>query len=212
VLACAALGNQEIFNGYMIWGKANYALVFFGRAMPVSWLLSLDAFISTGMLFGTLMFWRWWARRHRDPDEIVKIAIGAAVGALGPLILAFASLHAVGGHKVGLGWGVAFHVVNDIGFSNVYAIGIALYSRAAPAALGATVVNGFVLHIFLANLFIGWLAGLLEVMPAARFWFLHSALIGGAALVLMVFALVFRDLLAPHAPAVMVPAEAIPGA
>jgi POT family proton-dependent oligopeptide transporter len=213
VLACSALGNQEIFNGYLIWGKANYALVFFGRTMPVSWLLSLDASISTGTLFGSLMFWRWWRRRHRDPDEIVKIAIGAAISALAPAILALASVQAAGGHKVGLGWGVAFHLVNDIGFANVYAIGIALYSRAAPAALGATVVNGFVLHLFLANLFVGWLAGLLEVMPAPQFWLLHSGLIAGAALVLMVFARVFRGILAPHhADVIDTIAEPIPGA
>ena len=198
VLGCAGIGNQEIFNGYLIWGKANYALVFFGRTMPVSWLLSLDALISTVTVFGTLMFWRWWARRHRDPDEIVKIALGAAISALAPAVLAVASLHAQGGHKVGLGWGVAFHLINDIGFANIYAIGIALYSRAAPPALGATIVNAFVLYIFLANLFVGWLAGLLEVMPAPRFWMMHSALIAGAAAVLFVMSRLFRAALAPR--------------
>jgi POT family proton-dependent oligopeptide transporter len=200
VLACAAIGNQEIFNGYLIWGKANYQLEFFGRTMPVGWLLSLDAFISTGTIFATLMFWRWWATRHRDPDEIVKISCGAAFSALAPAILALASLHAAGGHKVGLIWGVGFHLVNDIGFANVYAIGMSLYSRAAPPALGATVVNSFVLHIFLANLFVGWLAGFLEVMPAAQFWMMHAAIIAAAAVVLFVFSRIFRDVLAPHAP------------
>lgn len=202
VLAASALGNQEIFNGYLIWGKAHYALVFFGKTMPVSWLLSLDAFISTFTLILVLVFWRWWARHHRDPDEIVKMAWGAGINALAPAILAFASWHASGGHKVGLIWGVAFHAVNDIGFANVYAIGMALYSRAAPPALGATVVNSFVLHIFLANLAVGWLAGLLEVMPPGQFWLLHSALIAGAAVVLAVFARLFRTTLAPRgAPA-----------
>jgi POT family proton-dependent oligopeptide transporter len=198
VLAMTAIGNQEIFNGYLIWGKANYQLVFFGQTMPVSWLLSLDAFISTGTLFGVLMFWRWWGRRRRDPDEIVKMSVGAGINALAPTILALASLQAAGGHKVGLIWGVGFHLVNDIGFANVYAIGMSLYSRAAPPALGATVVNSFVLHIFLANLFVGWLAGLLEVMPAPQFWLLHAAIIGGAAVVLAVCSRVFRGILAPH--------------
>ena len=142
VLAFAALGNMEIFNAYLIWGQANFQLVFFGRTMPVSWLLSLDAIVSTVTLLGSLLFWRWWAARRREPDEIIKVAIGAFIAAGGPLVLAAASMHAAGGHKVGLVWGLGFHIVNDIGFANVYAVGLALFSRAAPPALGAAIRLG----------------------------------------------------------------------
>jgi len=45
VLAATAIGNQEIFNAYLLWGEQNYNLVFFGETMPVSWLVSLDAII-----------------------------------------------------------------------------------------------------------------------------------------------------------------------
>ena len=31
VLAATAIGNQEIFNAYLLWGEANYNLVFFGE-------------------------------------------------------------------------------------------------------------------------------------------------------------------------------------
>ncbi len=198
VLAISAIGNQEIFNGYMIWGKKYYQLVFFGHVMPVAWLLSLDAFISSGMIFGVLMFWRWYEKLRGPVDEIVKVAIGAGFNAVAPLLLAVASLLAdQGHHKVGLIWGVGFHLVNDLGFSNVYAIGMSLYSRSAPKRMGATVVNAFVLHIFLANLFVGYLAGLLESMSAPSFWLLHAGLIAGAAVILIVCARIFRPILAP---------------
>jgi POT family proton-dependent oligopeptide transporter len=197
VLALTAVGNMEIFNGYMVWGKANYQLDVFGHVMPVSWLLSLDAIVSTVTLAGTVVFWRWWAARSRDPDEIVKMTIGAAISALAPAILGFASLHAAGGHKVGLAWGVAFHVVNDIGFANVYGIGMALFSRAAPAAASSTVVNAYMLNLFLSNLLVGWLAGLLSKMPAASFWFLHTGIVAAGATLLFVFAKAFRHTLAP---------------
>jgi hypothetical protein len=79
LLDARGVGNQQIFNSYLVWGDANYDLVFFGYSMPVTWLISLDAFISTGMIFLSLMFWRWWAKRrsrarrdhqadHRHPD------------------------------------------------------------------------------------------------------------------------------------------------
>ena len=208
VLALVAVGNMEIFNGYLIWGKANYALNFFGRTMPVSWLLSLDSIISTVTLLASVLFWRWWAKRHREPDEIMKMTIGAAICACAPLVLAAASLHAAGGHKVGLGWGVAFHVINDIGFNNVYAVGMALFSRASPASLGATVINAYSLHLFLSNLLVGYLAGLLSRMPAPTFWLLHASLIAGAGALLLVCSRRFRRILAPASIPCASPASA----
>jgi POT family proton-dependent oligopeptide transporter len=197
VLALCFVGNQEIFNAYLVWGKANYQLEFFGKAMPVSWLLSLDALVSTVTLFAAVVFWRWWGSRRREPDEIVKMPIGAAIAALAPAILGLASLHAAGGHKVGLAWGLGFHFVNDLGFANLYGIGMALYSRAAPKAAGATVVNAYSLLLFLSNLLTGWLSGFLSKMPAAQFWFMHAAIVTGGVVLLILFAVAFRRTLAP---------------
>ncbi|WP_419729702.1 peptide MFS transporter [Lichenicola sp.] len=195
VLAMASVGNMEIFNGYLLWGQQNYALVFDGHTMPVSWLVSLDAFFGIGTLASSMLFWRWWGRHWRLPGEIVRIAGASVLLMLAPLILALASFQA-DGHKIGLGWGLAFHLVNDFGFSNFYPVGMALYARRAPRALGATVVNAFVLHLFLANLLVARLAGLVTQMSGTRFWLLHAALIGSATILLAAFALLFGRLLA----------------
>jgi POT family proton-dependent oligopeptide transporter len=188
LLVLSALGNQQIFNSYLVWGDANYNLSFFGRTMPVTWLISLDAFISTAMIVLSIRFWRWWAKRRQEPNEITKLTIGALISALAPLTLAGASWYAAStGQKVGLGWGIAFHVINDIGFANVFPIGIALYSRAAPRAVAGTMIGVYYLHLFACNMTVGWLGGLLEKMPAANFWLLHAGLvgIGGAGLLLV---------------------------
>jgi POT family proton-dependent oligopeptide transporter len=96
VFALAFVGNNEIVNGYLLWGRDHYQLEFLGQTMPVSWLLSLDAVIASGTIVLVVIFWRWWARRRREPDEIVKAGIGALIAACGPLVLAAASLQAVG--------------------------------------------------------------------------------------------------------------------
>jgi POT family proton-dependent oligopeptide transporter len=201
VFGLAAIGNAEIFNAYLIWGKANFQLEFFGQTMPISWLLSLDAFVSVITIALSMAFWRWWARRWREPDEIVKIGFGALISALAPLILAAASVHAASGHKIGLAWGLGFHIVNDIGFANAYVVGLALYSRAAPPSLGATVVNGYSLSLFLTNLMVGRLAGLLSQMSGAAFWSLHAGLIAAAAVILLICGRLFHRTLAPRDPA-----------
>jgi POT family proton-dependent oligopeptide transporter len=188
LLVLAALGNQQIFNSYLVWGDANYDLVLMGWTMPVTWLISADAFISTATIFLSILFWRWWAKRHREPDEITKLTIGTIISAFAPLTLAAASWYAAAsGQKVGLGWGIAFHVINDIGFANVFPVGIALYSRAAPRAIAGTMIGVYYLHLFACNMTVGWLGGLLEKMPAANFWLLHAGLvgIGGAGLLVV---------------------------
>ncbi len=197
IFALSFVGNNEIFNAYLLWGRDHYQLGFFGQTMPVSWLLSLDAFVASGTILAVVIFWRWWATRWREPDEIVKAGIGALIAAGGPLVLAAASLQAVGGHRVGLVWGLGFHLVNDIGFSMLYPVGLALFSRVAPPALGATVVNSFTFALFLCNLAVGWLAGLLGKMPGSAFWSLHAALVAIAGLLLLVCGVLFRRTLAP---------------
>jgi POT family proton-dependent oligopeptide transporter len=197
VFAVAFVGNGEIFNAYLLWGRDHYQLDLFGQTMPVSWLISLDAIVSSATVLTVLIFWRWWAKRWRDPDEIVKAGIGALIAAGGPLVLAAASLQAVGGHKVGLAWGLGFHIVNDIGFSMAYPVGMALFSRAAPPALGATVINSFSFSIFLSNLLVGRLAGLLDKMPGSAFWTLHAVLVAIAGALLLVCGWLFRRTLAP---------------
>ena len=198
VLAASALGNQEIFNAYLLWGDGHYQLDFFGQRMPTSWLVSLDAIVSTVTLIGVVAFWRIYSRFAKEPDEIVKIAIGSLIAAGGPLVLAAASAHeAATGQKATLLFGLGFHILNDIGFAMVFPVGLALYSRAAPKSVGGLFIGVYYLHLALCNFATGKIAGMIETMDGAAFWTMHAAIVGGAGVVMFVLALFFRKLLAP---------------
>jgi proton-dependent oligopeptide transporter, POT family len=208
VLACACVGNQELFAAYELWGDAHYQMTFFGWTIPASFLMSLDAVVSTATLALMVVFWRWWGTRFTEPDEITKVTIGAFILACAPAILALASLHeAATGQKIGLGWGLSFHIVNDIGFANLYPVGLALYSRVAPKALASTMMAAFLLALFGAGILVAKLASLLDQLPGATFWGLHAAIITGAAVVLLVLRGATGRLLAPT-----VDPEAVAGA
>ncbi len=207
VLALALVGNQQIFNAYLLWAEANYRRTFFGREMPITWILSFGSVISGTAIVASLAFWRWWARRWREPDELLKMALGVALAATAPLLLvAAAAIVASTGQRVGLGWAVAFEIVNDFAFANIFPIGLALYSRAAPKRLAGLLVGVFYLHLFAANFGVGWLGGLFEKMPATAFWGLHAAIIAVAAGILMLVRFTAGRSLAPaygastHAP------------
>jgi POT family proton-dependent oligopeptide transporter len=196
VLALAALGNQQMGDAYLVWGDKNLQLTFFGFNTPVTWLTSLDAIISAITMAGAVLFWRWWSSFRTEPNEITKLTIGAAIAAVAPLFLAIASLHPAG-QRASIGWAIAFHIVNDIGFANVFPVGLALYSRAAPKAIGATMIAVFYLHLVICNQLVGQLGGLLDSMPGFTFWMMHACLVGAGAVLFLVFRSVAGRILAP---------------
>ncbi|HUO88897.1 MAG TPA: oligopeptide:H+ symporter [Rhizomicrobium sp.] len=198
VMAASLCGNQQIGNAYPLWAETHFNLVFFGKTMPTSWLQSVDAIFSTGTLLIVIAFWRWWETRWAEPDELAKMTIGVAISSLAPLALAAASAIVAATHaKVGVSWAFAFELLNDIGFANVVPVGLALYSRAAPKGMTGLIIGIYYLHLFAGNLFTGWLGGLLDTMPATRFWLLHAGIMGTSAVVLLVARLAFGRVLAP---------------
>ncbi len=197
VLAIGAVGNQQIFDAYLLWVPNNVNLVFFGRTMPTTWLVTLDATVSVACLLGTVAFWRLWSKRFTQPGEVAKMALGLGISACALLALAGAATVASGGHKAGIGWVFAFEFLNSIGFANMFPIGLALYARASPKAVAGTMIGVYYLHLFIANNLVGWLGGLLERIPGVQFWLLHVALVGGAAVLMLVAAHLFQHLLAP---------------
>ena len=198
VLAVAVIGNMQIFNAYIVWAQANVDFRLFGVTMPTTWLITLDTITSVSFLVGAVAFWRLWARRFPEPDEITKIAMGTTIAMLAPLVLAACAAHAAAtGIKTPVAVLILFHVVNSIGIANVFPVALALYSRASPPALGSTIIGIFYLHFFAANMIVGWLGGKLDKMPATAFWIMHAALIGGAAVLLFAARALFGRLLAP---------------
>ena len=201
VLAIGAVGNQQIFNAYMLWVPGNVSLVFFGHTMPTTWLITLDSVVSVSCLVGAVAFWRVWAKRFQEPSEVVKIAIGLGFSAVALLCLAGAALFSTPDHKAGIGWVLGFELFNSIGFANVFPVGLAMFARASPKSVAGTMVGAYMLHLFLCNNLVGWLGGLQEHMAGTPFWLMHAGLVGGASAVMFVAARFAEHLLNPAGPA-----------
>lgn len=199
VLAIGAVGNQEIFNAYLVWVPDHVNLVFFGETMPTSWLITLDAVVSVSCLVGAVAFWRLWAKRFKEPSEVIKITLGLGISALGAACLAMAAIAHAPGQKAGIGWVLGFELLNSIGFANVFPVGLALYVRASPKAVAGTIMGIYYLHLFMCNFFVGWLGGLVERMSGFNFWLLHAGLVGGAGVIMLVAARTSGHLLDPVA-------------
>ena len=197
-LTIAIMPNQQIFNAYLVWAERSADLIFFGKKMPTTWLITLDSIVSVSFLFIAVIFWRLWSKKFPEPAEITKIAIGSLIAVAGMLSLAMGAAIAAGtGGKVAIGWLIAFHVLNSAGFANVFPVSLALYARVAPAALSATIIGVYYLAFFAGNNLVGIIGGMLEKMPATYFWLLHAGLAGTAGIIFFIAGRLFGHLLAP---------------
>jgi POT family proton-dependent oligopeptide transporter len=199
VLMLSIVGNQQFNNAFPLWSQKNMDLVLFGWQVPVTWLQAVDAIVSTVTMVGSIAFWRWWAARRREPDELMKMGLGSLLAAGAPALLIIAATLIDTTHeKVSFIWTIGYTVVNDLGFANILPVGLALYSRTAPKRLEGLVIGIYYLHLFIGNTFVGWLAGFLETMPGREFWALHAALVACAGLLLLGCRAAFGKLLLPE--------------
>lgn len=191
VMAIALLPNQQIFNAYLVWGDRQFDLTFMGTKLPSSWLITLDSIVSVSFLAGVALFYRWYGKHWREPDEITKLIIGALFSIAGMLCLFMAAATQDPGEKISLAWPIAFEICNSIGFAHMLPVSLALFARLAPKAINATVIGLYYLAFFAANALVGWVGGFLETMPTTSFWLLHAgaAAIGGIAFLLLKFLL-----------------------
>lgn len=201
VMGMLLLTNQEIFNAYLVWADQHFQLTFFGKTLPTSWMITIDAALSFSMLVVVAAFWNWIGRKTgREPDELGKMIIGSAFTVVGGLCLWFAAT-TQGSGKIGLFWPVMFHLVNSIGFAHALPVSLALFTRLAPRALNASIVGIYYLAFFGANYVVGIIGGWYSTMPTPQFWLLHvaSAVLGLAGF--GAFKLFLAERLMPSAPA-----------
>jgi POT family proton-dependent oligopeptide transporter len=178
------IAQSQIWNTYNLWVRDHLDLSIGGWMMPVPWMQAIDGLFAVALVPPLLLFWRWQARRAREPDDLGKLTLGCAIFALAMLWLAAAGLVAGPGARVPLVWAIGFHFLEGVGYLYVSPIAIALFSRTAPAAVNATMVSVYYLSIFAGSTISGRLGGLYEKLPATQFWILHAVVVGAASLLI----------------------------
>ena len=174
VLAIAIVPNNQIFNAYMVWGDQQFDLFWGDQKLPTTWLVTLDAIVAVAFLAGVAMFYRWFGKHWREPDEITKIIIGSVFSVGGMLCLYMAAATQGEGEKIGLFWPVVFHVINSIAFAHMLPVSLALFAKVTPKAINATMIGIYFFTFFFGNLLVGWVGGFYETMATTNFWLMHA--------------------------------------
>jgi proton-dependent oligopeptide transporter, POT family len=187
VIALFWIAQSQVWNTYNLWVRDHIELQVGSFTVPVPWLQALDGLSPFVCLPPMLLFWRWQAARGREPNEFTKIAIGCFIFGASTLWLGAAQWVTDAHGRTPLMWAVAFHFASNLGWLYFSPTVTALFSRAAPRPVNATMMGVSSLAVFLGSTISGRLGSLYEVVPASQFWALHAALVslGGVIMLLI---------------------------
>jgi proton-dependent oligopeptide transporter, POT family len=191
------IGQSQIWNTYNLWARDHVDLLIAGWKIPVPWLQAAEGIAAVTLVPPLVMFWRWQAARHREPDDVTKIAIGSLAYGATLLMLAGGNLVANADGKIPLFLVLAFHFLSQLAYLYVSPIAVALFSRSAPATINSTMVSVYYISIFIGSTISGRLGGLYERLPSSQFWLLHAAIVGAGGTIILMLAPRLRRELAP---------------
>ncbi len=179
------VAQSQVWNTYNLWVRDHIELQVESFTVPVPWLQALDGLAPFICLPPMLMFWRWQADRGREPNEFIKTGVGCLIFAASTLWLAGAGLVTDAHGRTPLIWAVGFHLASNLGWLYFSPVMVALYSRASPMRVTATLMGINSLSVFVGSTISGRLGSLYETLSAAQFWTLHAAIVGGGGLILL---------------------------
>jgi len=195
LVTCFWIAQTQVWNTYNIWVRDHLEMHLGGFDIPIPWLQSLDGVAPLIALTPMLMFWRWQHSRGREPDEFGKLAIGAALFGLGTLLLAASSLVEGADVRIPLLWAIGFHIISNLGWLYFVPTAYAIYSRAAPVSVAATMFGVNSISISLGSVVSGRLGGFYESLSPPAFWGLHVLIVMGGGIALWVYGRVFKKIL-----------------
>lgn len=194
--------QSQVWNAYPLWLREHVDRSVFGLDVPVTWFQSLDSLAVLVLAPLVLWYWRHQSKRQTEPGDLIKLVIGCSIFAAAFILLGLGDVFG-GNDQTALIWPVIFHFICGVGFLYVGPIALALTSRAAPDAVNSMMVGSYYLAIFFGGIFSGWLARFYEHMPTASFWLMHAAIVGLAAILILILRpLLTRTMKLDESPAV----------
>lgn len=171
--------NQQ-FNVGMVWVSDHAELATPLGAIPTPWFNSIDALFSIIGVPPLVWLWARQAAKGREPGDLAKIGIGAAIMCVASGLMVLAAWLAGDGKASALIPFAAF-ALSGIAFLYCWPPMLALVSCAAPAKVNATMMGIAFLALFAANVLLGWIGSFYETMGAVPFWTLNSAITAAGA-------------------------------
>lgn len=192
------LAYEQAFNAGMIWAADHVDLDTAFGTIPVPWFAAEDSLASVLAAPLLIGLWGWQARRGKEPGELVKMAIGAAVMALSMLVFAAGSVQATETGRASPLWPLLAYFLTGTAFMWTWPTFLALVSRRAPPRINALMMAGAYLGPFIAGIGGGFVARWYEPLGATQFFLLNAAIAFCGTLLLVVVGPVLKRAMDRH--------------
>ncbi len=172
----------------------------FGWNIPTAAFVSLDGLFCFTLVPLVLVLWKRQERRGSEPGELGKVAIGYLLTMVANLVMLVPSawIDADPTVKVSMVWPFLLYLLNAVGFLYYWPTLLALFSRAAPRGINATMMGVLFFSTFLGAIWMGAVGGRWNSMPHVDFFLLHAALAAGPLIAMLLIARPAARLLAPR--------------
>ena len=172
----------------------------FGWTVPASAFVALDGLFCFILVPPLILLWKRQERRRREPGEQGKIAVGYLLTAAANLLMLVPAgwIDQDPATKVSILWPFLLYLLSAVGFLYYWPTLLALFSRAAPRAVNATMMGVLFFSTFVGNVIGGAVGGWWDTMPHADFFVLHAGFAVGPLIVTLLIARPVTRLLAPR--------------
>ncbi len=176
---------DQFLNVGVVWVYDHVSLETGLGTIPVTWFNSIDSFVAILIAPAILLTWARLARSKREPGDVSKIGIGAAIMAGASALLALSAAIA-GDGKTGPTLAVTAFALSGVAFMLYWPTLLALVSRSAPKSVTARMISLVYVTLFVDGILMGYIGTLYAKMSPSAFWWLNTSIsLAGAVLVLL---------------------------
>ncbi len=175
------MAYEQQGNTMALWYDEDTDRRLFGWEMPATWFQSFNPMFIFLLTPLVTSLWSWQARRGREPDAIVKMAIGCGLLGLSFLVLMpAAALYDMDGTPVNMLWTIANIFILTVGELYLSPVGLSLFTKLSPARMVSMMMGVWFMSSFAGNFLAGYIGTYWDVLPKDKF-FLLLAVISFAA-------------------------------
>jgi len=180
---------EQTGNTLALWTDANVDRTALNLTIPATWFQSFNplfVFLLTPLV---VSLWNRDAARRRALSPFHKMALGAFGAAVAYGLLATVSgFDAASGQKSNWLWLAGFYALFTLAELYILPVGLGLFARMAPAALGATAVAAWFFAAFAGNLASGFIGAWWSRMTPPTFFLVMAGVMTLSAALLWLIA------------------------
>ncbi|MEI8347995.1 MAG: oligopeptide:H+ symporter, partial [Pseudomonadota bacterium] len=150
--------------------------IIFGFQIPATWFQSFNPFFIFMLAPLFDMYWRWQARKNKEPSSVGKMAIGSILLGLSFIVMVVGTGY-IGAGKGSWFWPVFCTLILTVGELYLSPIGLSLVTKVSPARIVSMMMGMWFLSSFLGNIVSGYVGLLYEkkiLSDSGFFWFLTA--------------------------------------